>query len=153
MKLIEQLIGRAARADAEMGQLAARGAEAERRKMAYKGIERELERMMGDGLLTQEEMGELIRAYRAEGLDTSSLEALAAHMREHDGVVGVAVDGDDRSDLLDELRMAGRAQDDPNFNFKAQELISEYRESFDLASRVQKSEHDMYMTAIRNMKA
>lgn len=152
MKLIDQLIARAAAADAAMGKLAAEGTNNERRKQAYAALERELSRMMSDGVLDQKEMGELMRSFRANGLDTSSLERLAKEMRETDGVVGVAVDSDVRAQLMDELRDARADLHDPAFVFKAQQLTQEYQQTFDLASRVQKAEHEIYMAAIRNLR-
>lgn len=153
MKLIDQLLGRAAAADEQMGRLAAQGNRSEARKKATKDLEHKLQGMTQDGVLDQEEMRELLAAYRAEGLDTSTLEELARQMGALDGVVGVKVDGDVRARLSDELREAGHQFEDPFFNFQAQQLVTEYNQSFDLASRVLKAEHEMYMAAVRNLKA
>lgn len=153
MKLVEELINRAATADAKMGRLAHQEQNAERRKKAFSNIENQLDRMMQDGVLSSEEIESAKAQFRQAGLDTSTLENLALQMQDMDGVTGVEVDSDMRLAFDEQFREAKASLDNPWFNFQAQELVGEYKESIDLAARVQKAEHEMYMAAIRNMKA
>ena len=153
MRLIDDLVSRAAAADAKMGQIADREEARERRRAAYAALERELDRMASDGQLDQKEIQQLMTNFRAQGLDTTTLEEMAQKLRGLDSTASVEVTGELREKLSEQLRDAKADTKDPSFHFEAQELMNEYQQSFDLASRVSKLEHDTYMASIRNLVA
>lgn len=153
MKLIEDLVARAAAADQAMGNMATQEEAAEARRQAYQNLERMFEQMAADGYLDENELGDLMAAFRAQGLDTKTLEELVQQLKDGDGTAGVDVTAGLRGSISDQLRDASMRTRDPSFMFQVQMLTQEYHQSFDLASRAQKAEHDIYMTAIRHLVA
>ncbi|MCK6547199.1 hypothetical protein L6R52_15215 [Myxococcota bacterium] len=153
MKLIEQLVARAAAADAEMGQLADQVEAQEARRKAYDKVEQMFDQMAADGYLSKDELEALKKEFRAQGLDTAALDQLARELANTDGSTRVGVTTDLRSRIYEQLQDAEYATRDPALIFKTQELVTTYNQSFDLAGRVLKSEHEMYMTAIKHLVA
>jgi hypothetical protein len=150
MKLIDQLVGWAGQDDQMMGKLAADESAREQKQQAYGRLGDLFDQMASDGYLSKDEIQQLMAAFKAQGLDTSQLDALYHELKNQDRV---AVTGDVRTGIEDELSDAKQKCTDPDFNFKAQWLVNDYNQNFDTATSVQKDENDMYMTAIRNLVA
>lgn len=151
MRLVDQLVARAAGADAKAQKLADRAAGQERRREAFGRLGALFDKMAADGKLDRRELGDLMAKFRAGGLDTATLEQLYETLPSTDGAADI--DAALRTRIGDQLRDAARATEDPGFFFEVQDVMSEYQQSMDLASRVSKAEHDAYMTAIRHMVA
>jgi hypothetical protein len=150
MKLIDELVARAADDDKVMGQLADEEAARQAREKAYDRLAHAFDAMAEDGHLDKREIKALIAEFRAQGLDPEQLEALAHSLKDRDRV---AVTSDLRNAIADELRDARSKLQDPDFGFKVQVLVNDYDQAFETASRVSKDEHEMYMTAVRNLVA
>ena len=153
MKLIEELVARAEAADKAMGELATNQEAALARKKAYQKIEQLFEQAAGDGQLDENELEELMARFRAAGLDTQTLENVYDEIKNTDATAGVDVTAELREKIAEQLFDARLDEGDPLFEFKAQQAMATYQQSFDLASRVSKAEHDIYMVAIRNLVA
>ena len=152
MKLIDELVAQAATADGLMGDLAAEGTKNHQRQQAYGKLENTLERMSADGYLDAGELKELLKEFRAQGLSTRTIEDMITQLNSQDGSSRTQATSEKvtqlRAELFDAKAAAGN---DPLFHLKAQELVGTYNKAFDLAARVSKSEHDIYMTAIRHL--
>lgn len=156
MQLIDDLIARAAAADNAAGQLAMDQASVLARQKAYDNLQHLFDQAAADGKLSEDEVANLMRSFREAGLDTSALEEIARQFGEmdHTDAGGVDVGADLRTKIAEQLQTAKiEAGEDPLFEFKAQKAMAQYNQSFDLAARVSKSEHDMYMVAIKNLVA
>jgi D-alanyl-D-alanine carboxypeptidase len=151
MKLVEQLIGVAADADQKMGKLADKEEKALARRQAYGRLESLFDQMAGDGQLSRQELDQLMKEFRAQGLDTATLDEVYKQLKSADGVV--KVDPQLRNKIGEQLQEAKFSTRDPSLFFQAQDLMSTYHQSFDLASRVSKAEHEAYMTAIKHLVA
>jgi hypothetical protein len=141
MKLMEELIGRAERADREMFEIADREQAADAQRSRLDALERELGKMSADGFLDQDELAKL----RAEA------ERLGIELSLPTGATEVTGAIRDRLDI--ELDTAKAATRNKGLEWDAQRLMGEYTQSFDLASRVSKAEHEMYLVAIKNLVA
>lgn len=150
MKLIDQLVSRAAGDDRAMGALADQEEARLRREQAYTNLGRQFDQMAADGYIDKDELKSLMAQFRALGLDTKDLEKLADSLKNQDRV---AVTSELRNSVDDELRSAKTSGRDPNFQFKVQALMADYNQCFEVASRVSKAEDDMYKVAIKNMVA
>jgi hypothetical protein len=133
MKLVEQLIGVAADADQKMGQLADKEEKSLARRKAYGRLEGLFDQMAGDGQLSRQELDQLMKEFRAQGLDTATLDEVYKQLKSADGVV--KVDPQLRNKIGEQLQEAKFSTRDPNSMFQAQDLMSTYHQSFDLASR------------------
>lgn len=154
MKLIDELVARAVAAENEAGKLAEHQAGVLDRQKAYDRLEQLFEAAAADGQLSGEELENLMKSFRAAGLDTGTLEELYKELQGMDSTQGVDVENQLRTRIADQLHQARVATDtDPMFEFNTQRVTAEYYQSLDLAARVSKSEHDMYMTAVRNLVA
>ncbi len=151
MKLIEDLIGRAKAADDRAGQLAQREGQRLERQKAYNQLEELFNDMAADGYLDKDELKTLMKKFREAGLSTDALDKLYQQLKNTDRVAAGASIREAVGDELQNARTKDRA--DVSFQFEVQNLMTDYHQSFDLAARVQKAEHDMYMAAIQNLKA
>ncbi|MCC7383652.1 MAG: hypothetical protein IT384_17560 [Deltaproteobacteria bacterium] len=151
MKLIDELVARATAAEDRIGDLADQETKNEQRRAAYGELERMFDKAAGDGYLDQREIQDLMAAFRAQGLDTATLEKLANDLKGRDATSRIDVTGELRDQIADQLRDAKISTNDPHFQFNVQMNMAEYQQSFDLASRVSKAEHEIYMAAIRHL--
>lgn len=151
MKLFDELVARAATADAAMDELARDEEAQENKRQAYGRLQQLFGEFAGDGYLDEKELSRLMADFKAQGLDTKSLQALYQQLKTTDGTKRVAVSADLAEQIGEQLQDAKYATRDPNFNFKAQTALNIYNQSFDAASRVQKAEHEIYMVAIRHL--
>jgi hypothetical protein len=94
---------------------------------------------------------DVLGEFRAQGLDTATLDEVYKQLKSADGVV--KVDPQLRNKIGEQLQEAKFSTRDPSMFFQAQDLMSTYHQSFDLASRVSKAEHEAYMTAIKHLVA
>ena len=150
MKVIDDLLSWAAQDDKIMGQMAAEETERQTKGKAYDALQSEFEKMADDGYLDKNELNTLIAQFKAQGLDTTALNQLADSLKNTDRV---AVTSDLRNTIHDEISDKKVSLQDPDFNFKAQVLTSDYNQDIQTVATIQKSEHDKYMTAIRNLVA
>ncbi len=151
MALVEELKQVAAGADRKAGQLAQDEAQRLARREAYNKLGQIFDEMAADGVLDASEIEALHRHFRDAGLDTETLEQLVQDMAGGDRV---QVTTQLRNEISDTLREAKRDTDSgPAFQLEVQRLMGDHNEAINLAATVQKKEHDMYMTAINNMKA
>jgi hypothetical protein len=116
----------------------------------YNQLEQLLETRAADGYLDKASIDELIKDFKAQGLDTSQLQKLADELKNGD-TTKVPVSGDELNSIYMELEYAKRGNTDPLFNYKADQLMSDFNQKYETASTVSKTENDTYMTAIRNM--
>ena len=108
--------------------------------------------MSADGYLDAGELKELLKEFRAQGLSTRTIEDMITQLNSQDGSSRTQATSEKVTQLRTELFDAkAAAGNDPLFHLKAQELVGTYNKAFDLAARVSKSEHDIYMTAIRHL--
>lgn len=152
MKLIEELIQRAAAADHKAGTLADQAEASRERRKAYRQLEQLFERAAADGLLDRSEIDELMARFSAAGLTTKELEALRERLQLED-LATVEVDAELRNKIGAHFREAYEGTELDGHNFEVMTTMREYHQSIDLAARVQKAEHEIYMAAIRNLKA
>lgn len=150
MKLIEDLKAHAAQADKMMGELATDERKRMAREEVYQGLQREFEQMCEDGYLTKDELEEMMNKFRSQGLDTATLQELLSSLKDSDRVKATYDVRDRVKETIDKKKNSLK---DPEFNYKAQVLMSEYNESINLAATIQKSEHEKYMSAIRHLVA
>lgn len=142
MKLFDELMGRAAAADAAMADMAKRGFANEARRQAIQKLDDDLRRMASDGFLDPDEVAALSAQAEALGIDLS--------LPSKNGSRLVPGDLEGARDAIDE---AYDATHDFGFEYEVQRLVSEHQESVTAASKVSKAEHEMYMAAIRNLRA
>lgn len=154
MRLVDELIAAAVADDRAAGRLAEKQQQNLDRREAYNRLESMLDRMAGDGYLDREELDTLMREFRAQGLDTEQLQRLAEQLETQDGVSRVEVSAEKLFDLRTELADArSSTADDVFFHLEAQELLSDYKNRIEAASKVMKAEHDIYMVAIKHLVA
>lgn len=149
MKLMDQLIARGEKADRMMGEIADREAIDEQKRMAYAAVGREFDKFASDGYLDKTELDQLLADFKAAGLDTATLEALAKELQGQDGTTRVT--DDLRNAIGEQIREAEFEATNTDFAFEAQTLMSAHHQSYDLASRVSKGEHEIYMAAIKHL--
>ncbi|MEQ9496905.1 MAG: hypothetical protein RIT81_08600 [Deltaproteobacteria bacterium] len=154
MKLIEELVARATAAEKKAGDLAEQQANVLARQQAYDKLQSLFDGAAADGQLSAEELESLMLGFRDAGLDTSELEKLYDDVKNMDSTQGADVTNELRNAIFDQIHEARiEADTDPFFHFNAQQVMSEHHQAMDLAARVSKAEHDMYMTAVRNLVA
>lgn len=149
MKLLDQLVARGEMADKMMGEIADREGADEQKRAAYAALGREFDRFAADGYLDKTELDQLLKDFKAAGLDTATLDALAKELNGQGGTARVT--DDLRSKIGEQIREAKFEATDPDFAFEAQMLMSAHHQAYDLASRVSKGEHEIYMTAIKHL--
>jgi signal peptidase I len=74
MKLLEQLIDDGLSAESAAGDLAAEQEQREKRGQAYQKLESTFAQMCADGNLDGKEVAQLMKEFRAQGLDTKTLQ-------------------------------------------------------------------------------
>ena len=141
MKLMEELIERAGEADQQMYELGTQELAQDARRRGLQQLGVELDRMAADGWLESEELEQLRRQAEALGVSlsmpTGRTEATPLELEE----------------LRVQIDLAKAGAKTPSFEFEAQRLLGEYSQAFDLASRVSKAEHEIYLVAIKNLVA
>lgn len=154
MRLVDELIAQAAADDRAAGQLAEKQSENLEKREAYNRLEGLIDQMSGDGYLDRGELDTLMAEFRRQGLDTSQLQKIAGQLQMQDGVERAAVSSDSLFELRTELADArATTSEDVFFHLEAQELMSDYKNRIEAASRVMKAEHEIYMVAIKHLVA
>ncbi|MBK6685802.1 MAG: hypothetical protein IPG45_15125 [Deltaproteobacteria bacterium] len=141
MKLMEELIDRAGQADRQMYELGSQELAQDARRRGLQQLGAELDRLAADGWLESEELEQLREQAEALGvslsLPTGRTEVTPRELEE----------------LRVQIDLAKAGAKTPGFEFEAQRLLGEYSQAFDLASRVSKAEHEIYLVAIKNLVA
>lgn len=151
MKLIDQLIAQGNAANAAAGELGEREEANLKKHQAYQALEGLFGQMCADGNLDAGELDRLFKEFKAQGLDTKTLEELKRQIMNGDGTSRVKVTSDLKSSIMEQIQFADAATHSPDAAFQAQLIMGVHSRSWDLASRVSKAEHDMYSNAVKNM--
>jgi hypothetical protein len=153
MKLLEQLVAVGTEAEQEAGDLAKNEEQRLKRDQAYARLEQMFGSMCADGQLDAKEIEKLMREFRAQGLDTATLQEIQKQLRNGDATSRVAVTDKMKEGIEEQLRLAEQTNNDPMSAFKTQQIMAKHNHAWDLASRVSKSEHEIYMAAIKHLVA
>lgn len=141
MKLMEELIDRAGQADRQMYELGTQELAQDARRRGLQQLGADLDRMAADGWLESEELEQLREQAEALGVSlsmpTGRTEVTPRELEE----------------LRVQIDLAKAGAKTPGFEFEAQRLLGEYSQAYDLASRVSKAEHEIYLVAIKNLVA
>jgi hypothetical protein len=150
MAFISELVSSAEQDNQQMGQLAQSEQKNETKQEALAQLELLLQTHSADGYIDKASIDELLKDFKAQGLDTTTLQHLASELKNGDKV---PISANEVNSIYMELEWAKRGTTDPLFNFKASQLMTDFNQKYETASTTSKVENDTYMTAIRNMVA
>jgi hypothetical protein len=153
MKLLEQLVQVGTEAEHEAGELAKNEEQRMKRDQAYQRLEGMFASMCADGQLDGAEIDKLMREFRAQGLDTATLQEIQKQLRNGDATSRVKVTPQMQQSIEEQLQLAEQQNQDPMAAFKTQQLMAKHAHAWDTAARVMKAEHEIYMAAIKHLVA
>jgi len=153
MSVIDFFKNMASQAGQKLGGIAGRQQSTLDKQRSLDEVEAYFEQMAADGVIDPEEVDRLKNMLRAQGLDSTKIDALYAELQDGDGIVTA----EEASGLGTELRgmlMGARAdvsEDQALLQLELQQASNDYTLAINAASTLSKKEHDAYMAVIRNI--